>query len=100
MPRTFEELAKAQFVRAIKKVFPDPTPLIGDKWFRCHPDGKPADLEFAGVMKLAKATGSSPQKIAAMIVKYLALDKLRAEAHVTKGYRILLRRTSPKDEQK
>ena len=92
MARTFEELAKAQLIKAIKKVFPDPTPLIGDKWFKCHADGKPADMEFIGMAKLSKATGSGAKKIAAGIVRNMDLDKLGCDAVVAKNHSILLRK--------
>lgn len=92
MARTFEELAKAQLVKAIKKTFPDPTPLIGEKWFKYHPEGQPADMEFTGTARLAKATGAPAKKVANNLIRNLELDKLGCEAQVAKNYDILLRR--------
>ncbi len=99
MARTFDERTKAQLVKAIRKVFPDPTPLIGDKWFRPHPKGKPADMEFTGVSRLAKATGVPIRKVAQQILKNVSLDKIPATARIARDYRLLFDRvrTDPGD---
>lgn len=79
---------KERFVDAIKKTFPAPTPLIGDRWFVFYPKGRPADYQFIGVGKLAKATGLPPERIAKLIVKHLDLHDLNARVEIDEGCRI------------
>lgn len=92
MPRPFEDLAKAQLMKAIRKTFPDPTPLIGEAWFQYHADGDPAEMVFSGVKKLAKATGISDEKVARLLLRHLAADKIGAEVRLTGTLRIHLNR--------
>jgi arginyl-tRNA synthetase len=95
--KDFEAVARQQFVRAIKKVFPTQTPLIGDKWFRFHAGGQRGDLEFTGVAKLAKATGSSAQRIASQIARHLSQKALGGRVETTTDHRILVHRGGGED---
>ena len=85
-----EQVLRQQFTAAIRKSF-NPCPLIGEKWFNFHANGKPADLEFTGAGKLAKATCKRPEQVARTIVKNLALGKVAAEVEVTSDSIILVR---------
>ena len=75
------ELLKERFIEAIRKSFRR-TPLIGPKWFRFHPDGEPADFEFLGARKLAKALKRGPMAVAETIVGRLDLAGLDAEVRI------------------
>ena len=90
--KEFEDIAKEHFVKAIKNALPKPTPLIGGKWFRFHPDGEPADLEFTGIRKLAKASGVVIDRIAKQIVGNLSAETLNSQIELTEDYTILVRR--------
>ena len=81
-----EELKK-RFIKAIKKSFHQ-TPLIGPKWFRYNPGGKPCDFQFLGVGKLAKAAGRPPEAIAELLIKNLKLGGLKAQAKITRSGQI------------
>ncbi len=81
---------KERFVQAIRKSF-QPCPLIGEKWFCFHPDGEPADLQFVGCDKLAKAMGMNRKTIAQTIVKNLYLRELKASIEITSDDRINIR---------
>lgn len=88
------DLLKERFVLAIRKSF-RPCPLIGEKWFLCPPDGKPADFQFVGCNKLAKAMGIRPCVIAQTIVKNLLLTDLKAAVEITADAWINLRLQQP-----
>ena len=90
--KDFEDIAKEQLVKAIRKALPKPTPLIGEKWFRFHPNGQPADLEFTGIGKLAKATGLPIDRIAKKVIRNLSAQTLESEIELTEDFRILVRR--------
>lgn len=92
MAKKFEDIAKQQFVKAIQNALPKPTPLIGGKWFRYHPDGKPAHLEFTGIRKLAKATSIPIDRVAKQIFAKLSAEALKSELELTEDYMILVRR--------
>jgi len=94
--RKFEDIAKNQFVKAIKSALPKPTPLIGEKWFRFHPKGEPADLEFTGIPKLAKASGLPVDKVAKKVVGKLSEETLNSQIELTEDHTILVRRNDKK----
>ncbi len=85
-----EKSIKNGFIVAIRKTFPKPTPLIGDGWFLCPPNGRPADFQFIGVSKLAKATAIPVNRVAQMLVKNLDLGDFPATVEVSKDGRINL----------
>jgi len=85
-----QEQLKDRFIRAIRRSF-SPCPLIGEKWFRFYPNGKPADLQFVGCAKLSKAMGKNRKVIAQTIVKNLHLRDLEASVEITPDDRINVR---------
>lgn len=94
--KEFEDIAKEQFVKAIQNALPKPTPLIGVKWFRFHPDGKPADLEFTGIRKLAKATSIPIDRVAKQVVRRLSAQALDSQIELTDDHMILVHRNDNK----
>ena len=100
MSKRFDKLAKDHFVWAIKKVFPNPTPLIGDKWFHFRDKGQPADLEFTGIPKLAKATGIPVKRVGQLILKTLSEKVLDAELEMTDEHHVIVRRNKAKPKPK
>ena len=85
-----EQSIKDRFIDAIRKTFPHPTPLIGERWFVFSPNGKPADFQFIGVSKLAKATAMPAKRIAQMLIKNLDLGTIPAMVEMTVDNRINL----------
>jgi len=83
-----KDVLAERFTEAIKKALPRSTPLIGPKWFNLHPDGKPADFQFTGCGKLAKATAMRPDKIVDRILKNLSLDDIASAVERTEDHRI------------
>ena len=83
-----EKTLKKRFTASIKKTFVERCPLIGDKWFVFYPKGKPADFQFTGVPKLAKATSINPSSVARFILKNLDLKGIDAEVKVTDDHNI------------
>ncbi len=75
-------IIKSRFTRAIESLV-KPRPLIGDKWFCWPTGGDPADFQFRGVRKLAKAAGRRPGKLAKELVKELDLYDLGGKVEVT-----------------
>lgn len=68
------ELTK-RFVAGIRKSF-SPCPLIGPKWLQGFPGGRPADLRFFGVRKLAKALGQPAEQITGILLKNVSFEGL------------------------
>jgi arginyl-tRNA synthetase len=100
MDKKTQDVLKGRFMKAIKKSF-RPCPLIGEKWFHFHPEGKPADLQFLGCQKLAKAMGRNATYVAQTIIKNLYLRDIEASIEITSDARINLRLQKPaggKDE--
>ena len=77
-----KEVLTERFIKAIKKSLPQ-TPLIGPKWFKLYPKGRPADFQFTGCVKVAKAACKSPTFILQAIMKNLSIDDVAAK--VTTG---------------
>jgi len=77
-----------RFTEAIQRALPRCTPLIGPKWCTLYPNGKPADFQFTGCGKLAKATTMRPEKILAKILANLAVDDLAASVEATEDHKI------------
>ncbi len=88
MTMNIQDQLKQRFVDAIKKALSKPTPLIGGKWFKFNENGKPADFQFTGCTKLAKATVFSPQKIINMLSKHLDLSDISASVTITEDFNI------------
>ena len=72
-----------------------PCPLIGTKWFRFHPKGRPADFQFIGAGKLAKAAGMAAARLADEIVSHLDLGQLDATVEISSDATISLRLRQP-----
>jgi len=72
----------ARFIAAIRKSF-NPCPLLSPKWFKYYPNGKPADFQFTGLYKLAKATTRPQALITQMIIKNLDLKGVEADVRST-----------------
>lgn len=81
------ELLTARFTKAVRKSF-DPCPLIGPKWFRYRGDAVPPYFQFTGAKSLAKATSSTPERVAQRIVRNLDMDGIGAEVEITGDSRI------------
>lgn len=96
--KEFEDTAKEHFVKAIQNALPKPTPLIGGKWFRFHPNGEPVDLEFTGLPKLAKASGLPIDRVAKQVVRRLSAETLNCHIELTDDYMILVRKNKKKAE--
>lgn len=75
MPKDIEKLLTERFTSAIRKSFA-PCPLIGPKWFRLNSGGRPADFQFVGLRKLAKAIGRGPKAIGLAVMRNLDLHGL------------------------
>jgi len=89
-----QDQIKDRFTRAIKKSF-RPCPLIGPKWFRFYASGEPADFQFIGCQKLAKAMGKDPRFVAQTIIRNLYLRDIDAAIEMTADARISLRFKKP-----
>ncbi len=75
-----EQQLREEFRRAIDELVKPPV-LVGANWLRSCPSGKPADFQFMGTGKMAKATGKAPRRIARGLLKIVKLKEigLRAE---------------------
>ncbi len=80
MAGEMHEKLTERFVKAIHKSF-DPCPLIGPKWFRSYPTGKPADFRFAP-RNLAKAMGMKVPMVARIVVRHLDLKGIDADVEI------------------
>ena len=85
------ETLTQRFTKAIKKTLPK-TPLIGPKWFKYFPKGRPVDFQFTGCGKLAKATKNNPKNMARMLLKNLQIKDLDLDVSVTADFRINVKR--------
>lgn len=70
------ETLTERFTQAIRKALPLKTPLIGPKWFQWIGKERSGRFRFIGCEKLAKATKSSPKRIADSIGRNLSVDDL------------------------
>ncbi len=82
-----KEVLTERFTEAIKKSLPK-TPLIGPKWFKLHANGKPADFQFAGCTKLAKATTLRPHRVVEKILRNLDLKDIASKVEPTPDFKI------------
>lgn len=82
-----KEVLTERFTKAIKKSLPQ-TPLIGPKWFKLYPKGRPADFQFTGCVKLAKAASKSPKFVLQAIIRNLAVQDIAAKVTPAKDFRI------------
>ena len=89
-----ERVLTERFRKAIKKSL-NPCPLIGQKWFRFYSTGKPADFEFIGTNKLAKASKKPAQRLAETIVRNLDLGEIPAQIRITSEFVILVNIEKP-----
>jgi len=76
-----EKQLREEFRRAIKELIKPPV-LVGEKWLRSCPSGKPADFQFMGTAKMAKATGKAPGRIARGLLKIMKLNEIGMRAEV------------------
>ncbi len=70
-----------RFVRGIRRSF-TPCPLIGPKWLQAYPKGRPADVRFFGVRRLAKAIGRPPARIVEILLKNVSFAGLNVDVEV------------------
>ena len=75
-----EEL-KRRFTRVIEENVRPPV-LIGPKWFRYNPSGNPAEFQFLGSAKIAKATGKGARRVAKLLLERIELDDLGMTAQI------------------
>lgn len=83
-----KDVLTKRFTKAIKNALPRNTPLIGPKWFNLHPSGTPADFQFTGCAKLAKATAMRPDKILDRILAKLSVDDIASAVERTADHKI------------
>ncbi|MCD4825576.1 MAG: hypothetical protein K8S55_13355 [Phycisphaerae bacterium] len=76
-----------RFIKGIRKSF-DPCPLIGPKWLQEFPNGKPADFRFFGIVKLAKAMGYPPARVAQILMRNVSLGGIDVDVSVTDDFLI------------
>ena len=72
-----------------------PPVLTSPTWLRHFPEGRPADFQFMGTLKIAKATGKDVHRIAAKLLKQLDLESLGREAEVAADGVINIRKRRP-----
>ena len=82
-----EQVLTSRFMDAIKRGVSRPV-LIGPKWFKYNPKGKPAYFQFIGCCKLAKALKKKPDVVAKMLVDNLQAADLDVDVAVTSDYMI------------
>ena len=80
-----------RFVKGIRKSF-DPCPLIGPKWLQEFPNGKPADFRFLGIVKLAKAMGYPPARVASILMRNVSLSGVDVDVSLTDDFLIDINR--------
>jgi len=78
-----QEVLTERFTAAIRKALPERTPLLGPKWFQWTGKGDSARFRFIGCPKLAKATKSSPKRIADSISRNLSVADLGVVVNVS-----------------
>jgi len=76
-----EKQLREEFRRAINELIKPPV-LVGGNWLRSCPSGKPADFQFMGTGKMAKATGKAPRRIARGLLKIMELNDIGLRAEV------------------
>ena len=72
---------KARFTKAIQEHVKPPV-LIGPNWLMACPGGKPADFQFHGAPKIAKATKRDIARVASMLLKRLDLSGLNVTTRI------------------
>lgn len=68
--------------RTIQEMIKPPV-LTSSRWLRHFPKGKPADFQFTGTVKMAKATGKNVHRVAGKLLKQLPLESLGLTGEVT-----------------
>lgn len=81
------ELLEERFAQAVRKCF-QPCPLIGPKWLKAYPKGRPADFQWVGGPKVAKAVGRQVWPVTNQILKTLDRRGIDAEFEITRSARI------------
>ena len=84
---------KQRFEKAIAANIRPPI-LVGPNWVRACPDGQPADFEFIGAPRIAKATQRDPVRVAKWLLDKMDLAGLPVTVRVTPDGMIHLRVTS------
>lgn len=92
-----KDLLTERFTQAIKTSLPQ-TPLIGPKWFKLYPNGKPADFQFTGCTKLAKATTLRPHRVVEKILRNLDLKDVASKVEATGDFKINVTLKKPEGE--
>ena len=95
-----ETTIKERIIKAIRQAFSKSCPLIGDKWFKHHRKGKPADFEFTGMPKLSKATSLKVDAVTRYVLKNLDLSDLNVTMTVTDSFMIYIDYNQAKGEDK
>jgi arginyl-tRNA synthetase len=72
---SLEDQLREKFAQAIKEMIKPPV-LVGPKWLRHYRKGKPADFQYIGVSKVAKATGKDIDRVASMLLKRVDLGSM------------------------
>lgn len=81
--------------RAIRELIKPPV-LTSQRWLRHYPNGKPADFQFMGTLKLAKATGKDVHRIAGMLLRRLDPEGVGLTAEVAADGVINFRKKKPR----
>lgn len=81
-----------RLTKAVRKSF-EPCPLIGEKWLKEYPNGRPADLRYFGIPKLSKATGKTPERTMQAVLKNISFKGLPVAVSTTDDFLIDFVRT-------
>ncbi len=82
-----EQQLRERFKKAARDLI-DPPVLVSDKWLRPGPGE--GEYEFMGTLKMAKATGRKPERIATQLLDTVTLDDLGFQAKITASGVIIL----------
>ena len=94
---TLEEQLTQKLAKAIHDLIKPPV-LVGSKWLRHYPSGKPTDFQFIGTGKIAKATGKDAGRIARNLLKKMDLEGLGLTGEVIANGTINFSKGSPDDK--
>ncbi len=75
MSKTLEDQIRSRLDDAVRTLFKPPI-LIGPQWLKAYPNGRPADFQYLGIVKVTKASGKSLQRVRDKILQHARLETL------------------------